>query len=320
MSIKIILAPMHGYTDAPMRDLLTQIGGFDEVVSEFVRITHTLHSRKTWLKRIPELANNGKTANGTLCSVQLLGSDPICMAENAAMAIANGAKKIDLNFGCPAPTVNKHQGGAALLDNPELMFRITHKVRQSLPENIPLTAKMRLGISDTEKTLDCARALSDANIAELTVHARTKIQQYNPPAQWQWFAPIQEVIKIPLIANGDIFSVQDFNRLCQEITLSGIMLGRGILRKPDLALQIRANLKQQTIKPLSYTDIMQILQKFFRQTIDYSPNNQQYPIARIKQWLAVLKQEYCQLQPLFNSVSKLTTIDDIEQTLLTFTP
>ena len=317
--MKIILAPMHGYTDAPMRDLLTQVGGFDEVVSEFVRITHTLHSRKTWLKRIPELAFDGKTASGTLCCVQLLGSDPICMAENAAMAVATGAKKIDLNFGCPAPTVNKHQGGAALLDNPELMFRITHKVRQTLPENIPLTAKMRLGINDTEKTLDCARALSAAGIAELTVHARTKIQQYNPPAMWQWFLPIQEVIKIPLIANGDIFSVQDFNRLCQGIIPYGIMLGRGVLRKPDLALQIRNNLEQQTINLLTHKDIMQILQQFFRQTINYSPNNQRYPIARIKQWLVVLKQEYYQLQPLFDSISRLTTIDDIEQALLNFT-
>ena len=104
----LILAPMQGYADFTMRQILSKIGGFDEVVSEFVRITHTRHSLKTWQKKVPELKMGAKTLSGVPCTVQLLGSDADNMAENALVAVLAGAKKIDLNFGCPAPTVNKH--------------------------------------------------------------------------------------------------------------------------------------------------------------------------------------------------------------------
>ena len=129
---KLYLAPMQGLTDAPMRDLLTRIGGFDECVSEFVRITHTVHSRATWLKYAPEMAQGNQTVSGVPCTVQLLGSDAEKMAENALMAVRYGVNKIDLNFGCPAPTVNKHQGGAVLLKEPERVFHIVNTLRQAL--------------------------------------------------------------------------------------------------------------------------------------------------------------------------------------------
>ena len=111
--MQLILAPMQGLVDDVMRDLLTRIGGFDECVSEFVRITHTVHSRATWLKYVPEITHANRTPAGTPCTVQLLGSDAENMAVNALEAVRFGADKIDLNFGCPAPTVNKHKGGGS---------------------------------------------------------------------------------------------------------------------------------------------------------------------------------------------------------------
>ena len=116
---RLILAPMQGLCDNVMRDLLTRIGGYDECVSEFVRITHTLHSRNTWLRHVPELAAQNRTFAGVPCTVQILGSDVAMMCANALEAVHLGANKIDVNFGCPAPTVNQHQGGAVLLKNPE---------------------------------------------------------------------------------------------------------------------------------------------------------------------------------------------------------
>ena len=143
--MQLILAPMQGLVDDVMRDLLTRIGGFDECVSEFVRITHTVHSRPTWLKYVPEIAQGNRTFAGVPCTVQLLGSDAENMAANALEAVRFGADKIDLNFGCPAPTVNKHQGGAVLLKEPQRIYHIVKTLRTALPEHITLSAKMRLG-------------------------------------------------------------------------------------------------------------------------------------------------------------------------------
>ena len=95
--INIILAPMQGYADFTMRQILTEIGGFDEVVSEFVRITHTVHSLKTWVKKVPELLNEAKTLSGVPCTVQLLGSNADNMAENALVAVLAGAK-VSINY------------------------------------------------------------------------------------------------------------------------------------------------------------------------------------------------------------------------------
>ena len=179
--MNLILAPMQGLLDPVMRRLLTDIGGYSECVTEFVRITHTLHSRATWRRHMPEIDHGCRTHAGIPCTLQLLGSDPDNMAANAQAAVAAGAQKIDLNFGCPAPTVNKHQGGAILLREPERIRQIVSTVRQRLPENIPLTAKMRLGYEDSSRALECAQAIAQGGASSLAVHARTKIEGYRPP-------------------------------------------------------------------------------------------------------------------------------------------
>ena len=308
----IILAPMQGYADFIMRQILSEIGGFDEVVSEFVRITHTLHSLKTWQKKVPELKMGAKTLSGVPCAVQLLGSDAENMAENARVAVLAGAKKIDLNFGCPAPTVNKHSGGAALLDSPNQIYHIVSTIKNRLPENIPLTAKIRLGLSETSKTIDCANAIKDGGAAALTVHARTKDEQYNPPAHWEWFAIIQEQVKIPLIANGDIFSPDDYQRLLKICTPDGIMLGRGVLRNPFLALQIKG-----LIDDIENTQIIAILNRFIA-LCQESKANETYTTARLKQWLNLLQQAYPPFALLLNQIKKEKKIENIKNALSSF--
>lgn len=316
-NIPIILAPMQGYADFVMRQILTEMGGFDEVVSEFVRITHTVHSPSTWLKKVPELKNNAKTQSGVPCTVQLLGSDAEKMAENACVAVRLGVKKIDLNFGCPAPTVNKHSGGAALLANPELIYHIVSTIKNRLPEHIVLTAKMRLGISDTQKTLDCAQAIADGGAAALTVHARTKDEQYQPPAHWEWFATIKQHIHIPVIANGDIFSVDDYRRLCQIFTPDGIMLGRGVLKNPYLAVQIKSIINNQNIQEVNVKDVLKILRHFYQQCGQCDPHGN-YATARLKQWLFLLQENFSSLSPLFVCIKNKHSIDEINKILQDF--
>lgn len=230
---------MEGLADSVLRDVLTRVGGYDGAVTEFVRVSGSLLPSRTFRRICPELDNASRTRAGTPVLVQLLGSDPACLAENAAQLATLSPAGIDLNFGCPAPTVNRHGGGAMLLDDPDLLHRIVLAVRNAVPSDIPVTAKMRLGVRDTAKTLDCARALADGGIASLVVHARTKEEGYRPPAHWTWIARVREAVTVKVIANGEIWSVEDY-RQCRAVSgCEDVMIGRGAVADPFLALRIK---------------------------------------------------------------------------------
>jgi tRNA-dihydrouridine synthase C len=171
--------------------------------------------------------------------VQLLGSDPAWLAGNAARLAALAPPGIDLNFGCPAKTVNRHGGGAMLLAEPERLFAIAEAVRRAVDASIPVTAKMRLGITDTARALDCAMALAEGGVAGLVVHARTKAEGYRPPAHWEWVARIGAAVDVPVVANGEIWTVADWRRCCALAGTRDVMLGRGAVSDPWLALRIR---------------------------------------------------------------------------------
>jgi tRNA-dihydrouridine synthase C len=181
---------MEGVADFALREVLTRIGGYDMAVSEFVRVSGTVLPLKTYERISPELAQQGRTAAGTPVVVQLLGSDPGLMAENAARLALLAPHGVDLNFGCPARVVNRHGGGAMLLDRPELLNRLACAVRAAVPRDIPVSAKMRLGVSDPSQAVECAQALAEGGVAGIVVHARTRDQGYRAPAHWEWVARI----------------------------------------------------------------------------------------------------------------------------------
>ena len=314
MNTQLILAPMHGLTDPIMRGTLTQIGGYNECVSEFIRITHTIHNESVWYKYIPELRHKNKTPNGIPCVVQLLGGNPEIMAQNALVVAGLGADKIDLNFGCPAQGVNNNQGGAVLLKNPQVIYQIVHAVRNVLPTEVRLSAKMRLGYEDTSLALECAHAICDAGAEMLTVHARTKIEGYRPPVHWHWIATISEQLAIPVVANGDVFSLKDYIALKEETSCTHIMLGRGALTRPQLAKQIKAYEAGQTIEENDWEAVKTYLQLFF-QTCLTLEEKKQYPAARLKQWLGMLQQNYPQATELFASIRTMHDNNAIQTTL-----
>ncbi|VEJ21290.1 tRNA dihydrouridine synthase [Neisseria animaloris] len=315
--MQLILAPMQGLVDDVMRDLLTRIGGFDECVSEFVRITHTVHSRQTWLKHVPEIAGNNRTPAGVPCTVQLLGSDAENMAVNALEAVRFGADKIDLNFGCPAPTVNKHKGGAVLLKEPELIHHIVRTLRRSLPDHIPLTGKMRLGFEDKTLALECAAAIAEGGACGLTVHARTKVEGYEPPAHWEWVRKIREAVQIPVTANGDVFTLQDYLDIKQVSGCNSVMLGRGAVMRPDLARQIKQFERGESINEADFGEISGWINLFFDLCLAKEANNK-YPVARLKQWLGMMKKVYPQAQELFERIRTLKEAHEVKQVLLEF--
>jgi tRNA-dihydrouridine synthase C len=303
---RLVLAPMEGLTDAPMRHLLTMVGGYDWCVTEFVRVTDRLHPARVFLDACPELTSAGRTAAGTPVHVQLLGSEPEALADNAARAAELGAPAIDLNFGCPAKTVNRHRGGAVLLDEPETLYAIVAAVRQAVPAAIPVSAKMRLGFYDRRHMLDNALAIQAAGASWLTVHARTKADGYRPPAHWDAIATIRAAVSMPLIANGEIWSVEDASRCREQSQCPDLMLGRGAVTRPDLARRIRGDAVQ-----LDWAALVSLQMNFLA-----SMQGHEAGVAgRYKQWLGMLTGGYPEASLLFQQVKSLRGLADIRRVL-----
>lgn len=309
--MQIALAPMEGLVDHIMRDVLTEQGGIDWCVTEFVRITDQLLPSRTYHRLAPELEQNAKTPAGTPLRLQLLGSDPQAMADNAAKACEMGAPVIDLNFGCPSKTVNNSCGGAILLREPEALFKIVEAVRAGMPAGIPLTTKMRLGYDSPDGALDCARALAEGGSAQIVVHARTKADGYKPPAHWEWVAKVQDVVSVPVFANGDIWTLDDWYR-CREVSgVDHVMLGRGLVSRPDLAKQIACARDGIEYQLKTWQELQPMLREFWRQVRAFqAPRSAP---GRLKQWLAMLIRNYPEAQVLFNQLRKVTDCDVIDQ-------
>jgi tRNA-dihydrouridine synthase C len=223
----LILAPMEGVMDAPMRALLTERGGITYCVSEFLRISQEVPPLHVFTEHVPELSQGSQTPVGVPIQVQLLGGNAERLAQSAALACVMGAPAIDLNFGCPAPTVNRHDGGASLLRYPERIREIVAAVKAAVPESVPVSAKLRLGWESMDDVFENAEQAYLGGAAWITVHARTKMQGYRPPAHWKYIAEIRRRIPIEVIANGEIWTLDDFKRCRDETGCTHFMLGRG---------------------------------------------------------------------------------------------
>jgi tRNA-dihydrouridine synthase C len=303
---------MEGVLDHLMRDLLTKIGGYDLCVTEFVRVVDQLISDRAFFRYCPELKNANAygctTEAGTPVRVQLLGQNPICMAENAAKVIELGSHGVDINFGCPSKMVNNNRGGAILLKDPENLYQIVSAIKQAVPEEAIVSAKIRLGYEDKTLAIENAQAIEAAGANELTVHARTKVEGYKPPAHWQWIAKIKHEVNIPIIANGDIFTLTDAQK-CREVsTCQDIMVGRGALMLPNLAQVIKQ------IAPVLPWHKVQVLLLNYTECETYGDKSKYYP-NRIKQWLKYLKLQYPEADTLFQEVRTLKTAEAIRSML-----
>lgn len=308
---RLLLAPMDGVADFVLRAVLTRIGGFDLAVTEFVRVTSTLLPPRSFLRTCPELAAGGRTASGTPVLVQLLGGDAACLADNAAQLAALAPAGIDLNFGCPAPTVNRHDGGAVLLDDPERLYRIACAVRGALPPGLPLSAKMRLGVRDPARALDCAQALAAGGIDMLVVHARTRDEGYRPPAHWSVLAPIGAALKIPVVANGEVWTLADYRRCRDESGLADVMLGRGAIADPFLARRISAWRDGRACGEQWGAEWRELLPSIADYWLGVQNRVQPRAVAgRLKQWLKSLSRTYGEAGVLHGALRPVTGIAD----------
>jgi tRNA-dihydrouridine synthase C len=293
----LLMAPMEGLLDADLRAVLTQVGGTTRCVSEFIRVTDRLLPARVFFRLMPELRQGSRTEAGIAVRAQLLGSDPAVLADNAARLAELGAEGVDLNFGCPAPVVNRHRGGAVLLDEPTLLHDIVRAVRAAVPAHVPVSAKMRLGNRDAAAAVDAAQALAAGGAGELVVHARTKAQGYRPPAHWAAIAAVREAVHVPVIANGEIWNADDARRCRAESGCSGLMLGRGLVADPGLAWAIQGR------GPVTWPMLLPLLSDYWqRVSRRVEPRHR---AGRLKQWLHLLSRRHPQAADAFASLRGL---------------
>jgi tRNA-dihydrouridine synthase C len=296
----LLLAPMEGLLDHTLRDILTRVGGIDRCVSEFIRVTGTLLPDRAFVRVVPELLNGGRTPAGVPVRAQLMGSDPGCLAENAAKLAALGPAGIDLNFGCPARVVNRHGGGAALLQDPPLLHTLMSAVRRAVPAAMPVSAKMRLGFNDASHALECALALQSGGAEELVVHARTRADGYRPPAYWDRIQEIRETLAIPVVANGEIWNADDARR-CRELSgCNMLMLGRGMVSDPGLALAIAS-----PGRVVTWPELLPLMQIFWQLVGTHVVPR--HCAGRLKQWLNYLRRRHPEAEAAYTA---LRTIND----------
>jgi tRNA-dihydrouridine synthase C len=310
---RLILAPMEGVIDAVMREMLTALGGIDRCVTEFVRVSQTKLPSRVFYRLCPELRNDGCTASGVPVYLQLLGSDPGLMAANAQVAAKLGAPGIDLNFGCPAKTVNKSEGGAVLLRRPQLVGAVCRAVRDAVPQEVPVTAKIRLGFDDDGDFERVLEQLEDTGIDELVVHARTRRQGYRPSAHWHRLQVARQQLPFPVIANGELWSPGDVQQ-CQAVSgCTDFMLARGALCRPDLPAAVRASLDGLPHEPLAWSTVQEMLQYFLE--ANAQAYERRYAVNPVKQWLVYLKHYYPQAAALFAETKRINDPDDMAEAL-----
>ena len=305
---------MEGLADDLLRDVLTRASHYDWCVTEFVRISATVMPSSAFVRISPELKSGSRTRAGTPVRVQLLGSDATLLAASAARVSRLHPAGIDLNFGCPTPLINRHRGGAALLDEPELLERITRAVRAEVPRPIPVTAKMRLGIRDTGRAIDCARALESGGAEEIVVHARTREDGYRPLVRWEWLAHIRESVGIPVIANGGVWTVSDYHALRSVSGCRDVMLGRGAVADPLLASKIRGDCADETQS--SWPTVRAMLGDYWGQ-VQEKVLPRQAP-GRLKQWLMLMRRIYPEAETLFKAIRASRHADEVTPFLVGF--
>lgn len=304
----LALAPMDGVTDAVYRELLTDLydgdSGISVCVSEFVRVTRDPVPAAVLRRDVPELDRGGRTPAGVPVFVQLLGGDAEPVAQTARTAAGLGAVGIDLNFGCPAKTVNNHDGGATLLKYPRRIEAIVGRTRALVPAHVPVTMKMRVGWDSAAGIEEVARAAEAGGAAWITIHARTKVQLYQPPVVWTALSRARAAVKVPVVANGDLRDPHDLIACAGQSHCQAFMIGRGAMARPELFAQLRAATSEQMQRRMSRPMFAGLLIRYHEMLLA-SGVAASRSLSRVKQWLRMGADMDAALEPLFTAIKVL---------------
>ena len=237
----LFLAPMEGVGDRCFRKAMASIGGFDEAVRDFLRVPKNAH--------IKSLARDYDAAelSPIPLAAQLMGSDPLLMAEMAVEIQTRGAPRIDLNCGCPSNTVTGRGAGSSLLKEPDSLYQVAKAMVGAV--SIPVTIKMRSGFEDTSLFKENLLAAQESGVRYVTLHPRTKVDGYGPPARWDLIAEAKATLKIPVVGNGDILTIENAVDMLKQTGCDALMIGRGSVINPFIFQQIKAHYSGEIYRP-----------------------------------------------------------------------
>ena len=239
----LALAPMAGVTDLSFRTICREQGA-GLTCTEMVSAKALCYQDK---KTIP-LLQMGEDEHPA--AAQIFGSDPVCMEEGAAIAHeVSGADLIDINMGCPVPKIANSGDGSGLMRDPDKAVKVLEAVIRGA--KCPVTVKFRLGWD--KGSINCvefARAMEQAGAAAVAVHGRTRTQMYAGRANWDWIREVKRAVKIPVIANGDVFKGEDAPRILRYTGADMVMIGRGVFGNPWIFAQCLAALEGRPIPPM----------------------------------------------------------------------
>lgn len=251
----LILAPMEGVGDRCFRKAMASIGGFDEAVRDFLRVPKNAH-----IKTLACEYNADELAPIPLAA-QLMGVDPELMGAMAKEIENRGALRIDLNCGCPSNTVTGKGAGSSLLKDPDYLHQIAKAMVEAV--SIPVTIKMRSGYEDISLFEENLLAAQESGVKYITLHPRTKVDGYGPPARWDLIARAKSILKIPLIGNGDILTVQNALDMLKMTGCDALMIGRGSVINPFIFHQIKAHFSGRTYVP-AWEDLVSFFTVFVK--------------------------------------------------------
>lgn len=231
--VRRLLAPMSGVTDRPFRTICRDYGA-DMGFCEFTSASGLCHdSAPTW-RLVDTEGEEGRVG------VQIFGSDPGHMAAAAALLRDRRLDVLDLNFGCPAKKVVKKCGGSALLADLPLLAEITRRVIEAA-DPLPVSAKIRTGWdAQSVNYAEVGVMLQELGCVWVTLHGRTRAQQYGGKADWDTIAGLVELLEIPVVGNGDVTDGASYLAMCEHTRCHGVMVARGAVGNPWLFEEMRA--------------------------------------------------------------------------------
>lgn len=275
----LLLAPMEGVGDRAFRKAMATIGGFDEAVTEFISVPANAHVES--LSKVYDPLELGSIP----LAAQIMGADPSLMASMAKTLAKRKAPRIDINCGCPSNTVTGRGAGSSLLKDPTSLYDMAKTVVSAV--STPVTLKMRSGYEDISLFQENLLAAESSGVRFITLHPRTKIEGYKPPARWDLIAQAKKTVRIPVIGNGDITSLEKALLLLEQTGCDALMIGRGAIMNPFLFHEIKAH-----FAGTSYTPCYETLQRYLEVFLQESASRVQEKglLGKLKQLMSFLFQ------------------------------
>lgn len=300
----LCLAPLAGYTDAPYRMLCTRFGA-DFTVTEMVSADGLVRGGERTRRMLRRIDGEGPLG------VQLFGSDPAVLAEAAVIA-QEYASFIDLNFGCPVKKVIRKNGGAALMRDLGLMERICAAVKGAV--QVPVTGKIRSGWSEREKNfLEAGRVMEEAGLAAVTLHPRYRSQGFSGEAEWGHIGELREAVSIPVIANGDVRSVEDYGRIIEIAGPGPVMVGRGALGRPWIFAEIKQSLGRVGDARYVPVDLVDLIKEHLSLEIEWK--GERTALLEMRKHYRWYLRGLCGIKEFRSALSRVESVEEVYQLL-----